>query len=268
MSNTNCLEGVKCPECGQEDKFEVAGQCLFVVTDHGAEAKGDIEYNDHRFAVCPVCDFEGTWGDFKVNNQKPKTIYEITITSASWGYTYTLPKMGELKSGVYDGHTISKAYPDNRIQMGRKVTYGTADNDGKQYITVAVGERGGGAVIGVDDDCSLLYGPHMFLWGTAWSDGEDGRDMTRAEIIELLQAIPGMSLPASRSFYNDVWVHRGYKKGIPTFYRALKADANSPATLFAVQHVISAASAADEMPDGYQCEIVPKQVRTQLVIRK
>lgn len=36
--NTNCLEGMACPECGQSDMFYVRASSVFTLTDSGASA--------------------------------------------------------------------------------------------------------------------------------------------------------------------------------------------------------------------------------------
>ena len=44
----------------------------FEVTDEGAEFFGDVEYDESNTALCPMCGFRGTWGDFQKANQKRK----------------------------------------------------------------------------------------------------------------------------------------------------------------------------------------------------
>lgn len=61
MSNTNCLENRKCPKCGQEDRFHVAAQSIFVVVDDGTDGHYDVEYDDESYADCPDCGWWGCW---------------------------------------------------------------------------------------------------------------------------------------------------------------------------------------------------------------
>ena len=65
--NTNCLEGIRCPECGQEDEFRIAGSSIFTVVDDGIEDHGDVEYDDDSWALCPAfeCEYEGKLGTFR-----------------------------------------------------------------------------------------------------------------------------------------------------------------------------------------------------------
>jgi hypothetical protein len=66
-NNTNCLEGVKCPKCGQEDAFKIEGSCIFTVTDDGTEDEGNShEWDDTNYCECPECGHHGTVGDFTI----------------------------------------------------------------------------------------------------------------------------------------------------------------------------------------------------------
>jgi hypothetical protein len=59
MTNTNCLEDIRCPKCHQEDRFFIMGCALFDVTDDGSEAVGDHEWDDESRASCPECGHTG-----------------------------------------------------------------------------------------------------------------------------------------------------------------------------------------------------------------
>jgi hypothetical protein len=71
MTNTNCLENIKCPDCGNEESFRIAGTAIFTVTDDGTEDYGDIEWDDDRYAECRECHRHGTLKDFRVTTQPP-----------------------------------------------------------------------------------------------------------------------------------------------------------------------------------------------------
>jgi Zn ribbon nucleic-acid-binding protein len=65
--NTNCLEGMKCPKCGQEDSLKIAATCIFTVTDDGTEDDGnDREWADTNYCECPDCGHHGTVADFTI----------------------------------------------------------------------------------------------------------------------------------------------------------------------------------------------------------
>jgi hypothetical protein len=40
MTNKNCLEGIRCPQCGYEDAFRIEAQIRVYVTDDGTEDEG------------------------------------------------------------------------------------------------------------------------------------------------------------------------------------------------------------------------------------
>lgn len=67
MSNTNCLEGIKCPSCGQEDSFQVIATTVFTLSDEGTGDHTDVEYDDDSPMYCTECPFEGNVSDFKAD---------------------------------------------------------------------------------------------------------------------------------------------------------------------------------------------------------
>lgn len=75
MTNENCLEDVKCPACGNEDRFIIAATILAEVTDDGAEmAKhSDIEWDDSSWTRCPACNEAGPLARFRVA-QEPQSV--------------------------------------------------------------------------------------------------------------------------------------------------------------------------------------------------
>lgn len=64
--NTNCLEGWKCPGCGQSDAFFVNAVINVLITDSGTEHIEGVEehYDDETFCRCFDCDREGKVSDF------------------------------------------------------------------------------------------------------------------------------------------------------------------------------------------------------------
>lgn len=65
MSNNNCLQGMKCPSCGNEDSFRIACQVWCDVSDEGTGDTYDYEWDDESSCVCPECMKVGCVGDFK-----------------------------------------------------------------------------------------------------------------------------------------------------------------------------------------------------------
>ena len=66
MTNQNCLAGVKCPECENEDRFLIVTTILADVTDDGADiADGsDMHWDDASMTRCPDCDRDGPLFEF------------------------------------------------------------------------------------------------------------------------------------------------------------------------------------------------------------
>jgi ribosomal protein S27E len=65
MTNTNCLAGISCPNCGNDSVVYIETRTLAVVTDDGAETFGDMEWDADSYAECPECKHRGTVGQFR-----------------------------------------------------------------------------------------------------------------------------------------------------------------------------------------------------------
>lgn len=65
MANTNCLEGMRCPSCGNEDEFRIEMVITVKVTDEGTEDMGgDYYWDKDSWCFCPQCEWDGTVKDF------------------------------------------------------------------------------------------------------------------------------------------------------------------------------------------------------------
>ena len=71
--NTNCLENLACPKCGQADELLVNVSIWTSLRDDGTDhyanstkLRGDVEYDETALAACPGCGFEGTLKDFEI----------------------------------------------------------------------------------------------------------------------------------------------------------------------------------------------------------
>ena len=65
MPNNNCLEGVRCPKCSSDEKFDISAHTIATVTDSGTEETGDIEWNDDSECTCHACGYSGELRDFR-----------------------------------------------------------------------------------------------------------------------------------------------------------------------------------------------------------
>ena len=65
--NHNCLAGIKCPQCGNEDHFYIAAAILAYVTDDGADMADntDMEWEDASHTRCPDCGKDGPLAEFR-----------------------------------------------------------------------------------------------------------------------------------------------------------------------------------------------------------
>jgi hypothetical protein len=71
MTNSNCLENVTCPKCGQEDRFKIVALITCDVADDGSEPVGDHEWDDHSATRCPECGFDGELKEFRKKPELP-----------------------------------------------------------------------------------------------------------------------------------------------------------------------------------------------------
>lgn len=59
MPNKNWLESMKCPGCGSEGPFEIAGRAWFRVSNDGSSEFTDLEWDDGSELHCPKCLWNG-----------------------------------------------------------------------------------------------------------------------------------------------------------------------------------------------------------------
>jgi len=77
MTNKNCLEGIRCPQCGDEDAFRIEAQITVYVTDDGTEDDGGhYAWDDQSPCRCAGCGHAGTIKDFTIENQENARLIE------------------------------------------------------------------------------------------------------------------------------------------------------------------------------------------------
>jgi hypothetical protein len=88
--NTNCLEGMSCPVCGQEEEILVRARMWVSLRDDGTDAyadsldmRGEVEYDDESDAACTACRFEATLAAFEAAGRHVSwdTFGGLSITS-------------------------------------------------------------------------------------------------------------------------------------------------------------------------------------------
>ena len=62
--NTNCLEGIQCPECGSFGPFSIGTYSSAIVHDDGITETSEHEWDKDSPIVCRLCDADGGVGDF------------------------------------------------------------------------------------------------------------------------------------------------------------------------------------------------------------
>jgi hypothetical protein len=67
MTNENCLKGIRCPQCGNQDRFLIVARIMVDVTDAGADiANGPgMEWDEDSLTICPECDRDGPLREFR-----------------------------------------------------------------------------------------------------------------------------------------------------------------------------------------------------------
>lgn len=72
MPNINCLQGIRCPKCGNEDEFLIQALVTVTVTDEGSSDEGcNHEWTDDSFCECGSyeCEYTGKLKDFYIDKK-------------------------------------------------------------------------------------------------------------------------------------------------------------------------------------------------------
>ena len=91
MTNTNCLENIKCPNCGNEDSFRIAAKTIATVCDDGVEDHSEMEWDDDSYADCTKCCWHGTLKDFMVGRMPEAAV--SSPRQRSWSIADRLRKV-------------------------------------------------------------------------------------------------------------------------------------------------------------------------------
>lgn len=66
--NTNCLEGLRCPDCGALEPFQISVRTIATVYDDGVHETADHEWDSNAPIRCVSCD--GLWRTVAAFNRK------------------------------------------------------------------------------------------------------------------------------------------------------------------------------------------------------
>lgn len=71
MANTNCLEGMGCPECKSEGPFLITVIKTVRMRDEGSEdISGDEEWDNDSWCICDECNHGSTVGSFNIQEKE------------------------------------------------------------------------------------------------------------------------------------------------------------------------------------------------------
>jgi hypothetical protein len=65
MPNVNCLEGMRCPNCGSEGPFRIRAEVSVTVTDDGTDDYDNVDWYNTSSCACLACQFQENVEDFK-----------------------------------------------------------------------------------------------------------------------------------------------------------------------------------------------------------
>lgn len=84
--NTNTLQGFRCPNCGQDERFNVAAIAVVTLIDNGIEDQSDTEWDDESEGTCPDCGHSARAGDFfnQPTADRPGTPAQLLAAYETW----------------------------------------------------------------------------------------------------------------------------------------------------------------------------------------
>lgn len=125
----NCLYGIKCPKCGQDKHFFIAGVSEFSVFDDGTEGHKDVEWDDESYirCGCAECNEAGKIKHFR--EPKPEKPFEVagyvrkrytTIVMAE-DEQDAVEKMQQFEGSVEDEWDEDFEYYDLSVENAREL---------------------------------------------------------------------------------------------------------------------------------------------------
>jgi len=73
--NSNCLEGMSCPQCGQHERFRIVAEATFEVTDDGTHDYNDVNWYGNSHVSCPECEWYGLAKELHKESRSEETIH-------------------------------------------------------------------------------------------------------------------------------------------------------------------------------------------------
>jgi len=178
MGNTNCLAGMRCPECASEERFKVVGLTTATLTDDGAEEHDGLDYDSKAPCTCVACGHEGLVAEFREYDLATRStiyldVFEIRFADGSTKAGFSLDD----ERGVYPIEThdewktlgdFKKQFPEyfdllefiqNETRIGKALMRGAA-------TLKARGQELWGAGGGIDLQLLVdTFGAERGVWG-------------------------------------------------------------------------------------------------------
>lgn len=106
--NTNCLEGMACPECGYTERFKIIALTTATIADDGCEDHADFEYDESARCECVGCGHVATVGAFYGRPPKLAFPEEQRMAVISTGHvteedSEAIPRL--IRNGTINGMT-------------------------------------------------------------------------------------------------------------------------------------------------------------------
>ncbi len=74
MANNNCLDGLRCPNCGSDEPFRIQVTQTVLMYDQGSEDDdmgGHMEWDESSYCECHECNDGATVKDFTLGPEHP-----------------------------------------------------------------------------------------------------------------------------------------------------------------------------------------------------
>lgn len=67
--NENCLIGLRCPKCGQEEPLQIRASTWVTMYDDSSGECTELDWDDSSEIICDGCNASGTVGEFRMGDQ-------------------------------------------------------------------------------------------------------------------------------------------------------------------------------------------------------
>lgn len=124
--NTNCLAGMKCPQCGSLEPFRIETTTVMAWTDEGEGEYASPEWTDDSYCECLECDYQGSVADFRTTPSA-----DISIVGRMRHFVALVSRLTRDREILPDGteyvaaHDDAVSALDGIISMAREIDKGS-----------------------------------------------------------------------------------------------------------------------------------------------